>query len=61
MSCIINEEEHISDVIVATAIFDKVWLGSLSFFVPLEQDFLKVLQFILKEYVKNWTYSDHLP
>ena len=53
MSCIINEEEHISDVIVAAAIFDKVWLGSLSFFVPLEQDFFEVFQFILKEYVKT--------
>ena len=61
MSCVVNEEEDISDVIVAAAIFDKVWLGSLSFFVPLEQDSFEVLQFILKEYVKNWAYSDHLP
>ena len=53
MSCVVNEEEDISDVIVAAAIFDKVWLGSLSFFVPLEQDSFEVLQFILNEYVKT--------
>ena len=61
MSCVINEEEDVSDIIVAASIFDKVWLGSLSFFVPLEQDFLKVFQFMLKECVKNLTYTGFLP